>query len=393
MGEPFRAFVMSDIHLGNRLAHSTAGADGVTDRIADQLDALEWCFDQADELDLPLVCLGDLFDDHLVDTITLELVADALAHRTPRRGFYVIPGNHDAHDQTNRHFSPTALGRLTSGLRVLNDLTGTTDGNGVDLPGRSLVSALPFCSPPAARRFFADHAGKDKLLLGHLEVDGFGHGGSWLCTNGLAEEDLVAWGAVLSGHFHAQQQFKRTQGMYVGALTQLKFDDVRKSQGGWSVSWDGRGLEMEFVAYSEAPTFGVFELKAVDLERLMDESDLHGADPFHVQTFTKFVVSGTDQELAAVPWEKVREAALSTGARKVVFEHRPVAGVEVRRMQLDVNSTPLEDLVAAYVEHPAVDTKGLDKDVLLDLGLRMLGQALEMRKQLPVVTVDAGGEV
>ena len=404
MDEPFHAMVVSDCHIGNHLPHSVAGPDGVTDRLVDQLDALEWCFGQAEQWDLPLVCLGDLFDDHLVDTITLDMLGETLSHGLPPKGFYVVPGNHDAHDQTNRHFSPAAISRLTGdgGIRILNDL-GKPEVE--PFAGRGLVRALPFCTPEVARRFFADHARSDRLLLGHMEVNGFGHGGSWLCSNGLGEDELKPWGAVLTGHFHARQEFRHTHGGYPGALCQLKFDDAGKPQGGWVVRWDGDQLEREFVEYEGAASFDSRDLAATDLANLCDEADLAGADMITPSTFMRLVVSGTDEELVRVPWDKVRAALKDAGARRVVFDHKPVAGVEKHRLEVEVGA-PLEDLLDAYIEHPsikvrfpAIDAAGLKrlgpggfKGKLLGIGLRVLRTAQERQKQLPSMPSDDGGD-
>ena len=404
MDEPFNAFVFGDSHIGNHLPHSVAGPDGVTDRLVDQLDALEWCFGQAEQRDLPLVCLGDLFDDHLVDTITLDMLAETLSHGLPSKGFYVVPGNHDAHDQTNRHFSPQAISRLTGGdgIRILNDF-GPREVE--PFSGRDLVRAMPFCTPEVARKFFADHARADRLLLGHMEVDGFGHGGAWLCSIGLGEEELTPWGATLSGHFHALQDFRHTNGGYIGALCQLKFDDANKKQGGWVIRWDGDQLEREFVEYEGAAAFDSRDFQATDLVGLVEEANLAEVGLISPSTFTKLIVSGTDEELVKVPWDRVREALKAGGARRVVFDHKPVAGVEKHRLEVEVGA-PMEDLFDAYIEHPAVkvkfpaiDAAGLAtlgpegfKGKLLGLGLRFLRQAQEKRKQLPSRSADEGGE-
>ena len=388
MSGVFHAFVLTDPHVGNRLPHAVAGPDGVTDRLIDQLEALAWAFDYGAQEKLPVVCLGDLCDDHLVDTITLDLLAGLLRSRVPSRGFYVVPGNHDAHDQTNRFFSPMAMSRLTEAVQVLDDLHGIDTQQ--ELPGREFIAALPFCAPSVAREFFAEQRDPKKLLLGHLEVNGFGHGGAWTCTGGLDENDIKGWGGVLSGHFHARQEFKQVRGMYIGALTQLKFDDMRKPQGGWRITWDGKDLSTEFVHYEKAPTFLRHDLNAAELTKLIQGADDNGTDPFERATYLKLVVTGTDEELVAVDWEWVRKALKKGGARQVIFDHRPISTSEKRRLDVDVGA-PLEDLLAAYVNHPSVVTEGFDKDILLKVGVEALRYADETRRRKPVTT-DGGGQ-
>jgi DNA repair exonuclease SbcCD nuclease subunit len=387
MRDIFKAFVISDPHVGNHLPHAVAAGNGITDRLEDSLHALDWCFATAQKLDLPLVCLGDLFDEHLVDTVTLKLLAQFLRDKYPRSVMLVVPGNHDASDQSNRHFSPEWLQQFSSNFHVLNDFYPYAVQN--EVVNSELVAAMPFCSEKRAREFFAEKAGKERLLLCHLEVNGYGHGGGWICKGALDEEELAPWGAVLSGHFHAQQRFKLTNGMYVGALRQLKFDDAGKPQGGWVVSWDGAKLDMKFIEYAGCK-FHQLEMGAPELDQLVEEADLHGADTFESCTYMKVKVFGSDDELKQLDRERVRRAAAEQHIRRVIFDDRMVTSKEKKRLDVDIGA-PLEDLMAAYMNHPAVQTHGLDRDVLLHLGIEALRDAqARMHKQAVAVSDEPG---
>lgn len=382
--EVFKAFVVSDIHVGNHLPHAVAAGNGVTDRLEDSLHALDWCFSQARKYDAPLVCLGDLFDEHLVDTVTLKLLAGFVKDKYPRDTMLVVPGNHDASDQSNRHYSPEWLQMLSSNFHVLNDFEPYEVQN--EVTNCDLVAAMPFCSEKRAREFFKQKAGKERLLLAHLEVNGYGHGGGWICKGTLEEDELSPWGAVLSGHFHAQQRFKLTQGMYVGALRQLKFDDAGKPQGGWWVSWDGKQLRTEFARYAGS-TFHQIEIGANELGELVVEADVHGADCFEACTYLKLRVFGTDDELRSLDRDFVRKAATDQSIRRVIFDDRVSGTKEKKRLDVDIGA-PLEDLIAAYVKHPAVQTHGLEVDTLLHLGIDALREAQARAKKHAVAVSD-----
>ena len=350
----FKAFVFSDPHIGNSLPHAVMGDDGVTDRLLDSCDALTWVLDEAAARNLEVYCLGDFFDERLVDSVTMKMIGRALSKRGRVN---VIPGNHDASDQTNRHFSPEGVHEFGGGLRALEACAD-----------EKWIATLPYCDLAEVSKWMANaKCTKSKLLMAHLEVVGFGHGGGWACPKGIDEKELGKWGAVLTGHFHAYQPFSSTQGCYTGALRQLDFSDEGKKQGAWVVSWDGETLDMEFVVYPDGPTFYTVDIPATEL---MNAEYLEFPDCMYL----KIRASGSVDELRAVPKTEIRAAAMELGIRRVIFDDRPEYHHTKKRMDVEPGMS-LVEMVSKYVQSSAVNIGSMDPTRLTEVGRRAVNEA------------------
>lgn len=355
----FKAFVFADLHMGNHLPHSVPDSQGITDRLVDSCCALKWVLAKACELKVPVYCLGDFFDERLVDSVTLKHLGSILSQSN---GLHVIPGNHDASDQTNKHFSPEGIQTLGGKINVLKDTV---------VPELNLA-AIQFCGLKQLRNWINENAADDLLMLGHIEVVGYGHGGTWQCPVGLLESELEGFGAVLSGHFHKYQEFTAVQGGYIGALRQLNFSDENKLQGGWLVEWDGNELKMEFHEYKVAPQF-------INLEGEAEEA-VEEIKKITKGNYVRVIINGTEDQIKKFPKKEIEEIAYGNGVRRVVFKDNKIYHHTKKRMDAGVDASFVE-LVKKYVDSDYVNIGNLNAGKLMEIGKSVIEEAeLKMKK-------------
>ena len=242
----------SDWHLGHRLYNY--------DRTDEEEHFLSRLASVAGE-EQPdvLIVGGDVFDAGAPGNDVAKRFTDgllAVAARCPGMATVVIAGNHDSYSRLE---IDEALWRR-SGVRVFGrpaeDTRGFAvfDGNIVEIPGKGIVAAVPFCHPrnfPAvagangddraenyfkglAERVAERSGGLPAVLAAHLAVAGNldlrGHDRNFV-VGGEECVDAAGLGAVYSyialGHIHCPQHVRGTGSKvrYCGTPYAIRFDE------------------------------------------------------------------------------------------------------------------------------------------------------------------------
>lgn len=331
----------SDWHLGCRLYNYDRSDE--EDRFFAQLAAVV----ERERPDALVVC-GDVyhtgapgndvakrFTEHLLDVVG----------KCPEMETVVIAGNHDSY---SRLVVDEALWRRCR-VHVLGvpaeDGRGFTDfaGNMVEIPGKGVVAAVPFCHP---RNFplVADAPGEDReeeyfrglaeyvaeranglptLLAAHLAVNGEldfrGHDKSFV-VGGEECVDVGGLGSgydyVALGHIHCPQWIKggRKLARYCGTPYPIHFDETYDH--GVDVVSVEAGKEPEARTEVFEPLHALATLGGKEGRPFDEVLELVGAADLPTDTFIRLNVRLGTGEMPGADWtERARKACLARGFR------------------------------------------------------------------------------
>lgn len=379
--DKYKAMWTADIHMNNNLPHSRPLSNGRTDRMLDQIKLWEKFGSIAEFYDIDdFWILGDLFDHGRVDAVTLAETANVMSRF--QGNLFLLPGNHDAHSIQGKRFNLEAFGLLSDKISYLG-------GN----PVKPVVKApwlvfwpVEFMSVQDTMRAVNDVRERIRddipktsgervdVLLIHNAIVGCQHAG-WSCDSGLDAGELCeGFDHVLSGHFHDHQYFG-DRGFYLGSPMHHRFDDEGRESGFWLLEFSSNGSLSKTFFESETPSFYEREWGS-ELDSLLDSNALSKGDYLRIR------VSCTHAE-----WSKKRnkifefindiERKLSIRAS---FMHKPTYHHSSRFRDIDDSSEKnlsIRSGIAKYVSSDEVDTKGLDKSRLVEIGMNTLKIARE----------------
>ncbi len=378
----YRALFLGDVHMSNKLPHARTGADGITDRLKDQIRMWEALWEYMQEHGIEHVwILGDLFDRALVDAATLTATVKALVRIASAGGTVrIVPGNHDTDDSKASRFVVDALDSM--GLDGMISYGGIVDGVGhVDgiFPFADWLTLWPMPYAPIAdnRDYLAKIAPEvaktpGSVLLMHNSIVGARHMG-WSCDAGLdADEVCAGFDAVISGHFHTAQEFGSC-GRYLGAPMQFSFGDEGETRGFWDVTFrrsKSGPVEIDWdLVCVEAPEFWTVTWE--DLVKI-------GAGHYPLEHVREGDYVLIEVKVTAAEFEKLRRAVdmhvedLEEQGFKVKVYHNVVYHHETRLEATDGGAeiAGSDRLMAEYVEHVGI-TKGMDREALLAVGRKI----------------------
>ena len=331
----------SDWHLGSRL-HGWDCTEEEDRFLAQLADAV------GEEKPDALVVCGDIFDTGTPGNDVAKRFTDALLRvtgRWPEMVTVVIAGNHDSYSRLTVDQELWLRSRVHVFGVPAEDADGRADyaRNIVELPGKGVVAAVPFCHPrnfPAAsgapgadraKEYFgglagyvaAHFAGQPAVLAAHLavrgEIDLRGHDRS-LVVGGEECVGLDELGAgyayVALGHIHCPQWIRggRKVARYCGTPRAIHFDETY-----------GHGVDVVEVAAGGAPEARTREfrpLRALETiggrEGLPFEEALArlNAAAFPAETYIRLNVRLGAGELPGPDWtERARKACEAKGFR------------------------------------------------------------------------------
>lgn len=355
----YRALKISDIHMSNTLPHAKqVNAFGVTDRLADQLALWGRVYRAAERAQCEAIyILGDLFDHSRTDAITLTETFRILS-KAPVP-LFVVPGNHDGVNTRGERFTVEALAEI-EGCTYMQ--------TGEPYCPRPWLTFWPMEFSPIEKTRAALKAMKPSgdgvnVLLMHNSIVGCTHGG-WTCEEGHgleAAELTEAFDYVYSGHFHDPQVFGRGgKGRYLGAPMHHRFDDIGRKAGFWVVEYRESGARKEVFVDGAAPRFHVLDFG--------DGAELDARRGDYVRVRVRCTHAELIKQKEAA---ELQVEALTAKGLRANWVHDPVYHHTTRivsKKSGKVEVLPPRKMVSGYVEAVEVDTTGLDRKALKQLG-------------------------
>lgn len=361
--DPYRALYASDLHLSNRLPYAKVIERGITDRLFDQEKLLRRIFRAAVKAKVAAIyLLGDIFDQSLLDAITLTMFCRVLSD-APVPVFF-LGGNHDAINPTRgERFTVEAFEEMGADFHYME--------TGEPLHPRSWLTLWPieFCPVAETRQHISDIGEvmvdtEVNVLLMHNSVIGCLHVG-WTCDHGLDAEDVTdGFDHTISGHFHNTQEFGGS-GRYLGAPMHHHFGDVGRDAGFWIMQFNEDGTRDEYFVDGGMPRFHLFEWDEIFDGSAVTPSDAVAGD------YVRIRVEATHAELAKIrPTVEEVVAQLRGVKMNAHWYHKPVYHHITRIKQIDGVDSALtpHEAIDEYVEAVDVDTSGLDLKELKAVG-------------------------
>lgn len=362
----YRIIATGDVHMSNSLPYARPGPRGITDRLADQLDVWEQIKAHAErEKADAIFVLGDLFDKHLVDPVTLTHTVAALVDLAPF-DVYILSGNHEANGLKGERFVSEMFGAMG---RDHIHYVGTQFG---PFSPREGYRFWPLSYAPMGetlktlaewRKRTVPHI--SEVLLFHQSIIGCRHL-EWVCDDGLdAEVVREGFNLVIAGHFHTHQKFPG--GFYLGAPMQHHFGDCGEERGVWRIDIkpNGGGYGMKRLPI-KAPRFHKVDFTGEDPEAAL--ADAEPGDYVRIQveaTHAEWLIRREEAEALA---ERYR----AKGMKVLPPVHKPVYHHE-SRMKVEEGKDGTVKIEAALVEYlKSAVTDGLDKARLLEIGREAL---------------------
>lgn len=360
-----RALVTSDLHLSNKLPHARPSAAGRTDRFDDQLAMLEQMRQVAEEQNADIaLLLGDIFDQSLVDAVTLtHSVSAVVAFPCP---VYILPGNHDAVNVRGGRFTVEAFGAMgRDHIHYIGRPKPLRFDNTVFWP-------VAFMPAEETKKVLGEIRGNlnpsdTNVLLFHNSVLGCTHIG-WTCDDGLEPEEVCeGFDYVLSGHFHDTQRFGPGGiGLYMGAPMHHHFGDVGRPAGFWMMNFGRtKGKRTEEWIESNAPKFHTYDDLAAKVTAAPGD-------------YVRFKISATHADWARMlPQAKAVCSALASKGFRADFKHDPIYHHEARMRMPSAKASKsakmsLDKAISDYVGMEGVVVGGLDPERLKTIGREAL---------------------
>lgn len=361
----YKALVIGDIHMSNRLPYAMPTEQGRTDRLEDQLRLWKHVAKTAKAEKVNAIFIaGDLFDKALVDPVTLSETARALAGF---KNVYLLPGNHDAASLKGGRFAVEAFGTLSTNCQVIGMAEGEV------LTPKPWLNIWPVAFMPTSdlkRRLTGIRESLDEqttnVLLAHASVLGAKHMG-WTCDEGIEPAEICdGFDWVISGHFHEHQEFgPESEGMYLSAPMHHHFADVGREAGYWVMTFTADGGREDKFIDPGLPQFHVY----TDLDTRAKKA--------RKGDYVRFEVSATHAD-----WIKIKPKAEATCAKMVAeglradFKHKPVYHHKTRLKGAGgAAKLTLEAAVDGYVEASEVVIGDLDPATLKRIGREILATA------------------
>lgn len=377
----FRALMIADVHMSNRLPYARPTRNGLTDRFEDQL--LLWNFvrktAESSQVDAIFV-LGDLFDRSLLDAVTLTHTIEEILKCTCK--VFVLPGNHDIGSSRSNRSLVEVFGKLNNeNFQVIGedfmDVIEVYLGDGVYLN----FWPIAYSDLNTTRKSLANikkrmPAARMHVLLLHNSILGAETYG-WICDEGLEPSEVCDdFDYVFSGHFHRPQLFgEKENGMYLGSPMHHDFGDVNQDCGIWLFEFDASGeVKQEYIETKFLPRFRKY--KSIFNHYTYERGD-----------YLRFVIRETESEFDILKPKLnavLKELREDKGV-KADYKFLPIYKHEYRLGKTDSDDLPLlgiDRAIKRYVGLASVKKDGLNQKFLKKIGKEALLKAKGRRERL-----------
>jgi DNA repair exonuclease SbcCD nuclease subunit len=366
----FQALITADWHLSNRLPYAQKNRETlVSDRLLDAVNTIDWIINEAATREVPLLVLGDIFDRRQPDAVALKM-AMAIFGSACDAGIdiYILPGNHDAHDNRGLHYVVDALA-----VAGWDNLTVFKAGQIHHLDGANLCP-IPFSSRSStiswAKKYSAQPLDKPRILLMHDTIQGSMSQG-WIADEGLLPTELAGFECILAGHIHQAQKLPRPLvGAYVGSPYQKDFGESKNHPTITLLTVNGVKTLLEAIPLPPSISMPFCT------QTTEDGANWHTSGDISQAKYVRVIFTGTDKAMEAVEpqmleiidgWKKANKKISS-----VTLIHRGSSALSGGRMGIDLMEMPAwNEIIKGYVDLQSVK-KGKNADALVADGVSIL---------------------
>jgi len=277
-----------------------------------------------------IVHLGDVFDRRKFVNFSIAALARKHMIEPMINGNYdvrFVIGNHDTYfKNTNDLNSPVIMYGHRHGFRFYQDPVD------VELEGLRVIMFpyIPKDDEEQLKYAEAIETSKARVLLGHLDVDGFdfhkgipGHGR-------IKPSDLRKFELCLSGHFHTPSVKGNIR--YVGAAAQYSWSDYDDERG--FTVLDTETLETEFIAN---PFENFAKIVYDDVENSPDDILKTVSEARANNKFVKLIIKNKTDD---VLYDRVVDRLeASVGDLKIVDDHHHIDEISDEEIMVEVSDT------------------------------------------------------
>lgn len=302
------------------------------------------------------VHLGDAFDCRKsVDFWSLQWAKENVYDKFRDLGIKVhnIVGNHDAY-----YKNTIGINAVDALLESYNNVVRVSEPKEYKIGGKKILLLPWICEDNEKQTFDLVTKSKAKIMMGHLELNGFEVIPGMRMEHGLEPSKFKKFDTVFSGHYH----HKSTKGniTYLGNTYQMFWNDVNDSRG--FHIFDTETQELEFI---DNP-FSIFEKFYYEDTpyQLFDTSDLK-------DKIVKIIVRKKSDQLA---FEKFIDKLHKSGCSDV----KVVENFSIDDEDVDFEDGKCEDTLTFLNKYIDDSEFNLDKDVVKKLMRDVYREACEM---------------
>ena len=202
--------------------------------------------------------------------------------------------------------------------------------------------------------------GKRHILLIHYGIEGAKIGPSDYvlpCELKLPMLQLDEWDIAFSGHYHIGQQLG-SKFHYIGSAMQHR--------------WDDAGFEKTFVVYdSKDNSVQRVPTHAPNFLDIRDKTKNHNVENCFVRVVR-------DYEISEPKKKQIEDKLKNRGALSVEFRYETDKVDEKNEDRIEFSESGGEyQILDDYLSSNLIDTSSFDKDKLLDMGKKILSQAMD----------------
>lgn len=302
------------------------------------------------------VHLGDAFDCRKsVDFWSLQWAKENVYDKFRELGIKVhnIVGNHDAY-----YKNTIGINAIDALLESYDNVVRVSEPKEYKIGGKKILLLPWICEDNEKQTFDLVTKSKAKIMMGHLELNGFEVIPGMRMEHGLEPSKFKKFDTVFSGHYH----HKSTKGniTYLGNTYQMFWNDVNDSRG--FHIFDTETQELEFI---DNP-FSIFEKFYYEDTpyQLFDTSDLK-------DKIVKIIVRKKSDQLA---FEKFIDKLHKSGCSDV----KVVENFSIDDEDVDFEDGKCEDTLTFLNKYIDDSEFNLDKDIVKKLMRDVYREACEM---------------
>ena len=302
------------------------------------------------------VHLGDAFDCRKsVDFWSLQWAKENVYDKFRELGIKVhnIVGNHDAY-----YKNTIGINAIDALLESYDNVVRVSEPKEYKIGGKKILLLPWICEDNEKQTFDLVTKSKAKIMMGHLELNGFEVIPGMRMEHGLEPSKFKKFDTVFSGHYH----HKSTKGniTYLGNTYQMFWNDVNDSRG--FHIFDTETQELEFI---DNP-FSIFEKFYYEDTpyQLFDTSDLK-------DKIVKIIVRKKSDQLA---FEKFIDKLHKSGCSDV----KVVENFSIDDEDVDFEDGKCEDTLTFLNKYIDDSEFNLDKDIVKKLMRYVYREACEM---------------
>ena len=172
-----------------------------------------------------IVHMGDIFDSRKsIDYQSLEWAKRVVFEPLKKYKVHLITGNHDCYyKNTNEVNSPELLLKDYTNIKTYNS------PKTIKIGGLSILLLPWICSEIYEESLGAINKSKSKIVMGHLEINGFRATRGHTMEDGIDVSTFSKFDKVFSGHFHTRSN--DGQIYYLGNPYEMFWNDVNDPRG------------------------------------------------------------------------------------------------------------------------------------------------------------------